>query len=271
MDHYQLIRFELKAADNNNVVVLINGSLRYKAILQRAFNQFYFSRTFEDRFGRFEWGTYIYNIGQRERTQIEILLQSFQGAIHIEDDLTETFALGYHTQMNPRGGYGRTTLGDLVYRAKPYQGDWTHERQQAAHEIVEQLVQFIQVHPTYARAEIIVAAPPSRPDRQNLPVYLAAQIADRLNKVDGTRWIVKTRRTRPMKDCETLQEKINNVKDAFGLLPEYNDQIKGRSVIILDDIYQTGFTLNEVGRILFQTGTSAILGLVATKTAQDLA
>ena len=41
MDHYQLTRFELKDAGNNNVVVLVTGSLRYKAILQRAFSQFY--------------------------------------------------------------------------------------------------------------------------------------------------------------------------------------------------------------------------------------
>jgi len=63
MDHYQLTRFEIKDAGDNNVVVLVTGPLRYKAILQRAFNQHYFSRTFEDRFGRYEWGTYIYGIG----------------------------------------------------------------------------------------------------------------------------------------------------------------------------------------------------------------
>ncbi len=54
MDHYQLTRFEMKDAGDNNVVVLVTGPLRYKAILQRAFNQYYFSRTFEDRFGRYE-------------------------------------------------------------------------------------------------------------------------------------------------------------------------------------------------------------------------
>ncbi|MEW6192646.1 MAG: hypothetical protein AB1507_04745 [Bacillota bacterium] len=176
MDHYQLIRFELKDAGDNNAVVLITGSLRYKAILQRAFSQFYFSRTFEDRFGRFEWGTYIYNIGQPERAQVEMLLQTFQEAVCIEDDLTETFALGYHTQMDPGGGYARTALGSLVYQAKPYRGDWTPQRKQAADEIVAQMVQFIQTHPTYERAGIVVAVPPSRLGRPNLPVYLAEQI-----------------------------------------------------------------------------------------------
>jgi hypothetical protein len=269
MDHYQLIRFELKDAGNNNAVVLITGSLRYKAILQRAFSQFYFSRTFEDRFGRFEWGTYIYSIGHPERAQVEMLLQTFQEVVCIEDDLTETFALGYHTQMDP-GGYARTALGSLVYQAKPYRGDWTRQRAQAADEIVTQMVQFMQIHPTYARAGVVAAVPPSRPGGPNLPVYLAEQIVARLGKVNGTSWIDKIRPTRPMKDCQTVQEKINNVKGAFELSPQYRAQVKGQLVILLDDIYQTGFTLNEVGRVLLKAEATAVLGLVATKTAQDL-
>ncbi len=270
MDHYQLTRFELKDAGNNNAVVLITGPLRYKAILQRAFSQFYFSRTFEDRFGRFEWGTYIYNIDDTDRERVKTLLQMLQDVVCIEDDLTETFALGYHTQMAPAGSYARTALGSLVYRAKPYRGDWTLQRKQAADEIVTKMAQFIETHPTYARAGIIAAVPPSKPDKPNLPIYLVEQIAARLNKVNGTLWINKTRTTKPMKDCQTVQEKINNVKGAFALSSQYCARVKGQWVILLDDIYQTGFTLNEVGRVLFGAGAEAVVGLVTTKTAQDL-
>jgi hypothetical protein len=160
MDHYQLTRFEMKDAGDNKVVVLVTGSLRYKAILQRAFNQYYFSRTFEDRFGRYEWGTYIYDTDSSERAQVETLLKMFREVVYIEDDLTEAFALDYHTQMAPTGGYVRTDLGNLVYRSKPYRGDFTPAKQQTANEIVEQMTGFIQCHPTYARAEIIAAVPP---------------------------------------------------------------------------------------------------------------
>lgn len=270
MDHYQLIRFELKDASNDNAVVLIMGSLCYKAILQRAFGQFYFSRTFEDRFRRFEWGTYIYNIDRPGRDQIKTLLRTFQEVVCIEDDLTETFALEYHTQMDPGGRYIRTNLGELVYQAKPYRGAWTSKHRQSADSIVEKMIEFIQVHPTYSRAGIIIAAPPSRPGSPNLPVYLAKQITTHLGKVDGTSWVKKARNTKPMKDCQTIQEKINNVKDACEVSPQYYDQVKGQLVILLDDIYQTGFTLNEVGRILFEAGAAMVLGLVATKTSRDL-
>jgi len=270
MDHYQLTRFEIKDAGNNNAVVLVTGSLRYKAILQRAFNQYYFSRTFEDRFGRYEWGTYIYSIDVPERTPVEALLRMFQEAVCIEDDLAEAFALGYHTQMDPTGGYARTDFGDLVYQAKPYRGDFTAKRRQAADEIVEQMAQFIGCHPSYARAEIVAAVPSSATNRPNLPVYLAERLADRLGKENGTDLFIKTRSTRPMKDFRTIQGKINNVKGAFALSPQGIVRMQDRSVILLDDIYQTGFTLNEVGHVLITNGVREVLGLVATKTTQDL-
>ncbi len=270
MDHYQLARFELKDAGNNNAVVLITGALRYKAILQRAFNQFYFSRTFQDLYGRFEWGTYIYNIGFPERAQVEAFLRRLQDVVCIEDDLTESFALGYHTQIDPGKGYARTLLGNLVYQSKPYRGKWTPNRTQAADMLVTEMIEFIQIHPTYERAAIVIATPPSKPGSPNLPVYLAKEVATRLSKVNGTSWIHKVRPNRPMKDCQTIEEKINNVKGVFALLPDYRDSIKGQSIILIDDIYQTGFTLNEVGRVVRDAEAQAVLGLVATKTAQDL-
>ena len=69
---------------------------------------------------------------------------------------------------------------------------------------------------------------------------------------------------------KTIQEKIDNVRGAFTLTPRRSAQVQGHSVIVLDDIYQTGFTLNEVGRVLIASGAREVLGLVATKTAQDL-
>jgi len=70
-----------------------------------------------------------------------------------------------------------------------------------------------------------------------------------------------------MKDCRTVQEKIDNLKDAFTAEAA---QVKGKKVILVDDIYQTGFSINEVCRVLRGQGVAVVLGLVATKTAHDL-
>lgn len=270
MDHYQLTRFEIKDAGNNNAVILVTGSLRYKVVLERAFRKYYFSRTFEDRFGHYEWGTYIYGIDDEDRERVRTLLTNLQEVVFLEDDLSETFALGYHTQMNPAGGYDRTDYGDLVYCAKPYRGDFTASRRQAADEIVDRMAAFVASHPSYARAQVVSVVPPSSAKRPCLPVYLATQLADRLDKEDATGLISKTRTTRPMKDCKTIQEKIDNVRGAFATSPELAARFQAQSVILVDDIYHTGFTLNEVARALLINGVPEVLGLVATKTAQDL-
>jgi predicted amidophosphoribosyltransferase len=70
-----------------------------------------------------------------------------------------------------------------------------------------------------------------------------------------------------MKDCRTVQEKIENLRDAFSV---DSQQVQGKSVILVDDIYQTGFSINEVCRAIRQAGARLILGLVATKTSRDL-
>jgi predicted amidophosphoribosyltransferase len=46
--------------------------------------------------------------------------------------------------------------------------------------------------------------------------------------------------------------------------------VRGKTVLLVDDIYQSGFTLNEVGRVLFEAGAESVLGLVATKTGRDM-
>lgn len=78
----------------------------------------------------------------------------------------------------------------------------------------------------------------------------------------------KIRQTRPAKDCQTIQEKIDNVRGAFEVVP--GTDITDREIILVDDIYQGGFTLNEVGRVLFEAGARCVFGLVATKTGRDM-
>ena len=69
-----------------------------------------------------------------------------------------------------------------------------------------------------------------------------------------------------MKDCSTEQEKIDNVRNAFAV--QSGVDLKDRRVILVDDIYHTGFTINEVGTTLFKAQVKQVLGLVATKTVR---
>ncbi len=62
-----------------------------------------------------------------------------------------------------------------------------------------------------------------------------------------------------------LKERRKNVKGAFEV-PEGND-LRGKSVILVDDVATTGNTMNECARILKKAGCKKVFGLVLARTA----
>lgn len=270
MDHFTLTDFKMHKTPEGRLLVLIRGTPNYKPILAHAFPNLRMSHPFEDKYSRYEWGTYIDTRIADESiyTQIEMLLNLLRTHVYIQDDLTETFALDYHTQLS-LGGYPRTEIGELVYQAKPYNRPQNSTNIENAKKLSQFFIEFIQTHPSYYRAELILATPPSNATKLfNLPNYLVSIISDKLGIPNGQNIIQKIKKTKPMKDCLTPQEKIENVRDAFQVLNP--DLIMRKNIIVVDDIYQSGFTLNEISRVLFEAGASSVLGLVATKTGRDM-
>lgn len=269
MDRYQLGVFELSRNERSgDLLLLLAGSTLYKSVFSRAFPDLRFSRTFEDRSGEFDWGTYIKRADEEDEEAIAQFCELLQTVILIDDDLKETFSLGFHGRMSSSGRYERTELGQLMRDAKPYNQGQSPGSRRKGEELAERMVQFIQAHPTYEDADLIVAVPPSNPDKPfDLPTFLVEKIAEQTGHTVATRSLRKTRSTRPMKECQTIPEKLDNIRDAF----EADEAVfEGKSVIIIDDIYQSGFSMNEVGRVLDEAGADMVLGLVATKTFQDL-
>jgi predicted amidophosphoribosyltransferase len=267
MDCSTLKDFKLQKASNNQALVLFTGNQAYQAILARALNNHFVSRVFADRSGRFGWGAYVHNVDEESYQQIELLLQLFQQHIFIQDDLTETFALTFHQEMSHDGRLHRTKMGELVNQAKPYGRPLTKKYYSKADELASRFINFIQQHPTYKNADLVIPVP-SHPDKNfDLPTEIAHHIATTCHIETGTGYIEKIKTTRPMKDCTTPQEKIDNVRNAFAI--RHGVEVKDRSVLLVDDIYHTGFTINEVGTTLFKAQVKQVLGLVATKTVRD--
>lgn len=69
-----------------------------------------------------------------------------------------------------------------------------------------------------------------------------------------------------MKDCKTVKEKSDNIRGAFRVSNEVS--LQNKLVTIIDDIYQSGSTLHELGTTLQNAG-AVVQGLVATKTLKD--
>lgn len=59
--------------------------------------------------------------------------------------------------------------------------------------------------------------------------------------------------------------RLKNLKNAFSIKRGFESQIKGKSIILVDDVCTTGSTLNECSKILKNAGVKKIIALVLAR------
>jgi hypothetical protein len=165
------------------------------------------------------------------------------------------WALDFHSRFSG-AAWERTEVGELAYRFK-YGGEVD-----LAGELADRLLQLIRDHPEFARLDVVLPVPSSQP-RATEPVHLlATALARRLGVSVRTDWLVKTRETHPQKEMRTLAQKRRNVAGAFAV----RGPVRGRRVLVVDDLYDSGATLEEVTRVLQRAGARAVLVVTLTRT-----
>ena len=75
--------------------------------------------------------------------------------------------------------------------------------------------------------------------------------------------LIKVRSTQEQKMFQNSYSKQENVVDAFDI---DEDIVKGKVIVLLDDIYDSGATLKEAGKLLTQKGAKCIVPIVIAKT-----
>jgi predicted amidophosphoribosyltransferase len=74
--------------------------------------------------------------------------------------------------------------------------------------------------------------------------------------------VVKTRDTAPQKEMQTLAQKEANMAGAFAA----NGDVRGKRLLVLDDLFDSGATLKEVSRVLLRAGVAQLFVLTLTRT-----
>lgn len=69
--------------------------------------------------------------------------------------------------------------------------------------------------------------------------------------------LVRTRWTTPMNTL-TAQERRNNLKGVFLASEQHKEEIRGKIILLIDDIYTTGSTMNECTRALLEAGADRV-------------
>jgi ATP-dependent DNA helicase RecQ len=94
----------------------------------------------------------------------------------------------------------------------------------------------------------------------------AREVADELG-LEYLPILSKVRQTQEQKSLSNWLQKADNVKNAF--VVHMTEQITGRSLLLIDDIYDSGYMLREVGLTLMQAGAKAVYPLTITRTAHS--
>ncbi|AEV70538.1 ComF family protein [Acetivibrio clariflavus] len=117
--------------------------------------------------------------------------------------------------------------------------------------------------PDWEEIDLIISVPLHRKKEQirgyNQSYLIAKQLGKLLGIEVSKNILIRTKNT----DSQSLLnrvERLRNVKDAF-LVTDVN-AIKGKSILVVDDIFTTGSTLNECCRVLKDAGARRITATV---------
>lgn len=81
-----------------------------------------------------------------------------------------------------------------------------------------------------------------------------AEELSKLLKIPMSTALVRTKNTRPMKEMSD-KGRADNIKNAFKLKRE---DMKGKKIILVDDIYTTGMTMDECAKVLLDAGVASV-------------
>jgi predicted amidophosphoribosyltransferase len=177
----------------------------------------------------------------------------------------EGFALDVHTLSSIPIGYNefghmqfdttRSEVGELLYKLK------NRRDTSKVDEIVAAAISHLRTwHPPI---EMIVPVPPSSRRALQPVMLLAKGISDQL-PIPLVECVTKTRDTPQLKNIFDLDERL---KALDGVHTVDASATQGRKVLLFDDLYRSGATMNAITTLLYDQGMAAdVFALTITRT-----
>lgn len=182
----------------------------------------------------------------------------------------EGFALDIHTVSSTPIGYDghtvfdtkRSALGELLYKLK-YQAD-----KSVLDDILDTVVEFLlEKWKVVESLDLIVPMPPSDVKRRSQPVLdLVRGLSSRTGVTVSEHALVKIKDTPQLKNVDDYQERARLLSDA---LEAKTSLVQGKTVLLVDDLYRSGATMNAASLALRQMGkakTIYVLALTRTRS-----
>jgi ATP-dependent DNA helicase RecQ len=174
---------------------------------------------------------------------------------------------GYLPRIEKRSGHeagwslsyhGTTRMGKLV-RASKYEDAGPFPLK-----IVLQAVEIIRTRYPVDSINAIVSVPPTKSGA--LVETFARQVATQLGK-EYAPVLGKSRATLEQKSLTNWIQKRDNVNAAFYV--HGAEQVAGSTLLLIDDIYDSGYMMSAVGQTLLQAGVKCVYPMTITRTTHS--
>jgi len=187
--------------------------------------------------------------------------------IRLRGNWDEGYAIDLHTISSiyigdnafghPEYDTSRSKIGEMVYQLK------YKFKREVAYDIIELIDPFLHSWHALKLVDVVIPVPPSTKSRDFQPVYLIAElIAKSLNKHYAFDLLEKVN-IEQIKNL-TSEEKVKAIS---GSILKHRHFKKDVNILLVDDLYQSGITLNEVCTVLRKDGhVNNIYVLTMTKT-----
>ena len=191
---------------------------------------------------------------QAEFHKLEAFIEKYKDIVFLKDTLDLSVALSMH-ESEPNV---RTTLGEHEYNLK-YQSvnnDTTVDITALMAEMQKRLEEL----PYFRYADFICCVPSAHPIMQD--VISGLKRFDFVDISDKVSWANKQG---SLKNVETTEEKLAMVQ-SWGLQISEDIDLKDKTVLLVDDMYQSGVSMQYVGMGLKETGAKRVFGMSLVKS-----
>lgn len=172
-----------------------------------------------------------------------------------DNHIVESTFLGYDEYNHEKFDNSRSAMGELVYQLK-YRNDISKVKF-----IIELLLNGFSGWDYF---DYIIPAPFSQ-QRVNQPVVLISQELSNKINVPFLQALYRDNVAGiPLKNINDRDEKLDLLVKSIKILN--NDLIKGKNILLIDDLFRSGATLTASTDILLKNGAKSVCVLAMTKT-----
>ena len=248
--HSNALRKSTTPAMVGRIVLPFDDTIESIARNLMGMDRFLFPSKFGNSFYR-----QIYN--EAEYNQILSFVEQFRDLVFLRDTLDLSVALSMH-ETEPGE---RTTLGEHEFQVK-YRSD-SGDAAEHLSALTAAVQQRLDELPFFKLSDYVCAIPSSKPFvRQiiaGLEAFAFTDISDQIS------WDNKNG---SLKNVETADEKLDMIQ-SWGFRKAEGIDLKDKTILLLDDMYQSGVTMQYVAMRLKECGAKRVFGMAIVKSLSN--